>query len=1218
MKTKASLLMILLFPLFVISQTVIEEGNVSGNWAVADSPFLIEGDITIAAIDTLVIEPGVVVEFQNYFGLFVKGRLWAIGNETDSIKFTVDDTTGYYNHSHPGWKGIRITDVYISDSSHLSYCIIEYGKGFDGFGGGLAITHANNVSVTNSVVQYCYVDKGDYSYGGGMSIAGCCPFLRDVLIKDNHSDEFGGGICISTDSVDARGITITNNYARLNGGGIYSINGSETLHDFVVSGNYAETGGGIWSDSETKIIDFEIFGNEAKEGGGIYIEEKTEVYFTSVYSNQAVDGAGAYINSGTYVKSKISDCNFYQNHADAKGGGVRLSSCHAILENTTFNDNDAKQGGGIYMNSISNKLIGLTVKNNDAYYGGGMYIRPSYPYTLIMDTINLCSIYNNNGKVGKDLFSEDKEMQIIVDTFTVQNPSDYYAMPAKYFSFDIVHGLSSLVNEDFYISPDGSDQNSGLNENDPFKTINHALSILYTDPQNPATIHLENGIYSPSLTGEIFPLTTLENLSVQGSSNTILNADSSDRVLYSNSANGQYFKNLNIENGKSPDHGGGVYSKNSHAQFDSINITNCKSGIVGGGWYSVNDSVQLTNINVSNCGAISGGGMFFEYSDFNLSNSDIHENIAENMGGGVFLRACECQMSLNQVRIYNNQASKGGGVLTSYDPILSGVSVFHNTASVYGGGIYNYSGAVIFDTTVRSSIYANSASIGNDLYNQQNSIVHVIVDTFSVLHPTAWYADPIQFFDFDILNGIVDQIDGDIYVSTDGDNNNSGLSWDEPLQTIRCSLSRAASDELNPVTVHLAPGVYSPTITEEYFPIQPIDYFRLLGENEVILDAETQASVIVIKNKNEVVIENLQIQNGHATDGGGVNIQNSQTLLKNLNIVSNTSSYSGGGLYLENSQVTLSDLFIKNNASLNYHGVIQIINSEVDIFNTTIDSNQAVDFGGIVASFSELNIVGSQISNNSGGTFTSGLGLYYTKANIVNTTFSGNLADDYWRGSIFAYDSVDLNLMNCIFWDDLENWDVIVQGDDYQSKIAISNSSLTKGESSIGTNGNVVVEYDVSNISGDPVFTGEGLFPYQISEFSPCINMGNPDTTGLFLPSSDLAGNPRIYNGCVDMGAFEWGPFVGLRNHTYQNIDVEIYPNPFVVSTTIAYHLKEDCYVSIQMFNSNGKLVSEPINQRQVKGWHQVQWDAKQKNGIYFCRVQIDEEVLLQKVVRIR
>ena len=63
----------------VFSQTPVPGGNVSGTWTLAGSPYQINGDITIPNSQSLIIEPGVLVEFKGYYKLDVQGRLLAIG-----------------------------------------------------------------------------------------------------------------------------------------------------------------------------------------------------------------------------------------------------------------------------------------------------------------------------------------------------------------------------------------------------------------------------------------------------------------------------------------------------------------------------------------------------------------------------------------------------------------------------------------------------------------------------------------------------------------------------------------------------------------------------------------------------------------------------------------------------------------------------------------------------------------------------------------------------------------------------------------------------------------------------------------------------------------------------------------------------------------------------------------------------------------------------------
>ena len=65
------------------------------------------------------------------------------------------------------------------------------------------------------------------------------------------------------------------------------------------------------------------------------------------------------------------------------------------------------------------------------------------------------------------------------------------------------------------------------------------------------------------------------------------------------------------------------------------------------------------------------------------------------------------------------------------------------------------------------------------------------------------------------------------------------------------------------------------------------------------------------------------------------------------------------------------------------------------------------------------------------------------------------------------------------------------------------------------------------NITNDPCFIDPENDDYGLQVISPCIDAGTIDTTGLFLPEYDLAGNPRITDGngdnslIIDMGCYE-------------------------------------------------------------------------------------------------
>ena len=67
----------------------------------------------------------------------------------------------------------------------------------------------------------------------------------------------------------------------------------------------------------------------------------------------------------------------------------------------------------------------------------------------------------------------------------------------------------------------------------------------------------------------------------------------------------------------------------------------------------------------------------------------------------------------------------------------------------------------------------------------------------------------------------------------------------------------------------------------------------------------------------------------------------------------------------------------------------------------------------------------------------------------------------------------------------------------------------------------------------------------------------------------------------------------------YQN-----YPNPFNPSTRITYQIKNDNFVYLKIFDITGKEVESLVNEKQVSGTYNVDWDASNyPSGIYFYRI---------------
>lgn len=183
-------------PNLVLAQTVVN-GNQSGVWTSAGSPYQVTGEIIVPAGQTLSIEPGVEVNFQGHYKFTVNGDLQAVGTKSGPIAFTTDNPS-------TGWGGIRIDS---DDICRLAYCRIEFGKTAgdypDMHGGGLALLGSDAV-VSNCVFADNDATADDLGMGGAVYATGTgslaepltrfidCKFIRNHAYGEGGAIKFAG------------------------------------------------------------------------------------------------------------------------------------------------------------------------------------------------------------------------------------------------------------------------------------------------------------------------------------------------------------------------------------------------------------------------------------------------------------------------------------------------------------------------------------------------------------------------------------------------------------------------------------------------------------------------------------------------------------------------------------------------------------------------------------------------------------------------------------------------------------------------------------------------------------------------------------------------------------------------------------------------------------------------------------------------------------------
>lgn len=274
----------------------IEAGNVSGTWTKANSPYNINGEITVPNDSTLTIEPGVEVVFTGHYKFNVQGRLLAIGTETDTIVFTINDTTGFHNLTIPdgGWHGIRFIGTSLNnDSSKVVYCKLQYGKAntgsgyYDRFGGALC-ANINKLLVSHCMFRNNTTYSSDiYVTGGGAIAIFSNPTIEFCEFTENRST-WAAGISIWDSNIHP---LIKNNYFHHNiGHGTINI--------------------GSWDGSNTSpVLINNVFVNNHSNGcatpdghGVVHFSNGSgsPVLINNTIANNscAVSGGGIFVNTG--------------------------------------------------------------------------------------------------------------------------------------------------------------------------------------------------------------------------------------------------------------------------------------------------------------------------------------------------------------------------------------------------------------------------------------------------------------------------------------------------------------------------------------------------------------------------------------------------------------------------------------------------------------------------------------------------------------------------------------------------------------------------------------------------------------------------------------------------------------------------------------------------------------------------------------------------------
>lgn len=399
--------------------------------------------------------------------------------------------------------------------------------------------------------------------------------------------------------------------------------------------------------------------------------------------------------------------------------------------------------------------------------------------------------------------------------------------------------------------------------------------------------------------------------------------------------------------------------------------------------------------------------------------------------------------------------------------------------------------------------------------------------------------------------------------------------------------------------------------------------------------------------------------------GGGMNANNSSLMINDTEFHGNDGSVHGGAFYYfsnplfaGNFEIYFSDCTFNNNTTGGSTAGVFIVQDESDestidvkIDNCSFISNygdhrSGVFIGGEDVSFNVSNCI---FNYNMANTYVAGLSLdYHCQGSLVNCLFFSNdaaLGGENWNsGGVSVWGGADVDIANCTFVENTAAYgagltvsgggiarsiNCIYRGNT-NNQIALATSSeqggilnveysnLQYGIDSVNVSALSTLYWGEGNIDCDPLFSGTGYHPFSLQDGSACINSGIQDTSGLYLPAIDLAGNVRVFGGRIEMGAYENQNIgVGTGNVASQSsMEVKIFPNPGSEMVHLHYQTYNTRILKSEMFTSNGVLVKVIYDGICHTGNHSLDVDVSDlPAGLYFIRMESGGDVITKKIV---
>ncbi|MGP8190086.1 MAG: beta strand repeat-containing protein [Methanobacterium sp.] len=301
--------------------------------------------------------------------------------------------------------------------------------------------------------------------------------------------------------------------------------------------------------------------------------------------------------------------------------------------------------------------------------------------------------------------------------------------------------------------------------------------------------------------------------------------------------------------------------------------------------------------------------------------------------------------------------------------------------------------------------------------------------------------------------------------------------------------------------------------------------FNVFNDGTATIDGQNLGTIFIIDNGVTVNLQNLIIENGLGTDGGG--IYNNGTLTVTNCTFTGNNAQNGGAIY--------------NDATINVANTTTVVGNTIPInggtltvINSTFTGNTATGNGGAIYNGGLINISNSTLTSNT-ATYNGGT------ATITGSTFKGNTAQNggalyndatitisglsTLTGSTATHNGGTLTVNNSTLIDNIAtgNGGAIYNG----GVINITNSTLT---GSTAQNGGIL-KVTNSTIIGNQALNGGAIYnaaTVTLANSTLTDNIGQNGGT-FTITNNTIAGNAAKQNG----GALDNEANINATNNTF-------------------------------------------------------------------------------------